>query len=84
MERERVKIGSPVTVAGINLILVTRLSFNCQASGSSISFFGIKQPVSVVMVSQSTKRAFEISGKEISLDKLIQEVPSLTKVLERA
>ena len=84
MERKRLTAGNPITIAGITLILVTRLSINCQPSGSNIFFFGAKQPVSIVVASQSVKRAFEISGKEIPLDKLIQEVPSLDKVLRIA
>jgi len=84
MESKRVTIGSPVTIAGITLILVTRLSLNCQPSGSSIFFSGLKQPVSLVVASPSTKKAFEITGKEIPLDQLIQEVPGLAGMLERA
>ncbi len=84
MGKKRVTTGNPIAVAGITLILVTRSSINCQPSGSSIFFFGVKQPVSIVVASQSGKKAFEISGKEIPLDKLIQEVPSLDKALEIA
>jgi hypothetical protein len=84
MEKKGITIGSPVAIAGITLILVTRLSLNCQAHGSSIFFSGIKQPVSIVVASPSAKKAFEISGKEIPLYKLIQEVPGLDKALEIA
>jgi uncharacterized spore protein YtfJ len=84
MEKKRVIIGSPVAVAGITLILVTKLSLSCQPNGSNIFFFGLKEPVSFVVASPSTKKAFEITGKEIPLDQLIQEVPGLAAILERA
>lgn len=84
MEKKRLTAGNPITIAGITLILVTRLSINCQPSGSSIFFFGVKQPVNIVVASQSAKRAFEISGKEIPLDKLIEEVPRLDEVMQIA
>jgi hypothetical protein len=84
MEKKRVIIGSPVAVAGITLILVTKLSLSCQPNGSNIFFFGLKEPVSFVVASPSTKKAFEITGKEIPLDQLIQEVHGLAAILERA
>ncbi|MFC2050452.1 hypothetical protein ACFLTN_04670 [Chloroflexota bacterium] len=84
MEKKRVTISSPVTIDGTTLILITKLSLKCQPSGSNIFFSGIKQPVGIVVASPSTKKAFEITGKEIPLNQLIQEVPSLASMLEKA
>ncbi|MBM4447284.1 MAG: hypothetical protein FJ023_08070 [Chloroflexi bacterium] len=84
MEKKKVTIGGPVAIAGITLILVTRLSLNCQPSGSSIFFSGVKQPVRVVVASPSAKKAFDVTGKEISLDQLLKETPGLAGMLERA
>jgi len=83
MEKKKVTIVGPVTIAGMTIILVTRSSLHCQRSGSSIFFSGIKQPVSIVVASPSIKKAFDVTGEEISLDQLIQETPSLAEVLER-
>ena len=84
MEKKRVTISSPVTIAGITLILITKLSLKCQPSGNNIFFSGIKQPVGIVVASPSTKKAFEITGKEVPLNQLIQETPGLDGILERA
>jgi uncharacterized spore protein YtfJ len=84
MEKKIVISGSPIATAGITLILITKLSLSCQPNGSSIFFFGLKEPVSFVVMSPSAKRAFEITGKEIPLDQLIQEIPALASMLERA
>jgi hypothetical protein len=84
MEKKRTIIGSPIAIAGINLILVTKLSLRCQPNGSSIFFFGLKEPISFVVASPLTKKAFEITGKEIPLDRLIQETPGLADMLEKA
>jgi hypothetical protein len=84
MEKKSVTISSPVATDGITLILVTRLSFNCQPGGSNIFFSGVKQPVGIVVASPSTKKAFEITGREIPLNQLIQETPGLASILERA
>ncbi len=82
MERKKeVAVGHPVAVAGVTLIPVTRVSLNCQGGSYGISFFGLKQPVSVVVASPSAKRAFRITGEEISLEQLIEEVPSIREVV---
>jgi uncharacterized spore protein YtfJ len=84
MQRKTVTIGKPVAVAGVTLIPVTKLSLNCQHIGGSISLFGIRQPVSIIVAAPSTSKAFRITGEEVSLDQLIQEVPSIAEALERA
>ena len=83
MKKKRVIIGSPIAIAGITLILVTKLSVSCEPNGSSIFFFGIKEPVSLVVSSPSAKKAFEITGREIPLDQLIQNAPGLAGMLEK-
>ncbi len=83
MEKEEVTIGTPVAVAGVTLIPVTKVSLNYWWGNGSLAFFGVKQPIGVVVVSQSTKRAFRVTGEEVSLDQLIQEVPDIKAVLER-
>ena len=82
MEKKEVKIGNPVTVAGVTLIPVVKVSLNYWRGNGSVSFFGAKQPIGVVVVSQSAKRAFRITGEEVPLDQFIQEVPGIKEVLE--
>jgi len=77
-------IGSPIAIAETTLIPVVKSSLNCQSSGKTMFFSGVKQPVSIVVASPSAKKAFEITGQEIPLDQLIQEVPDLIQILERA
>ncbi len=83
MEKKEVGLDTPVVVAGVTLIPVTEVSLNYWHGSGGISFFGVKQPIGVVVVSQSTKRAFRISGEEIPLDQLIQEAPAIKEILER-
>ena len=84
MEKQKITISSPVVIAGITLILVIKSSLNCQGSGSNIFFSGIKQPINVVVAAPSTKKAFNIEGGEIPIDPLLQEVPQLAGILEKA
>lgn len=81
MEKKEVVIENPVAVAGITLVPVTKLSLNYWHGKHSLSCFGIKQPVGVVIVSPSTKRVFRITGEEISLEELITEAPGIKEVL---
>ena len=82
MEKKEISIENPVAVAGVTLIPVTKVSLNYWGGNNGISFFGVKQPVSVVVVSPSAKRAFRITGEEVSLDQLMQEVPGIKEILE--
>lgn len=82
MEKEEIKIEAPVAVAGVTLVTVVKASLNHWEHKGRLSFFGIKQPVSVVIVSPQAKRAFRIDGEEISLDELAKEVPGIKEVLK--
>jgi hypothetical protein len=82
MGRE-IRTDKPVTVNGVTLIPVIRLSLNCQRIGNSISCFGTKQPSNIVVVSQTTRRAFNITGEEVSLDQLVQDAPSIEELVGR-
>ena len=83
MEKKEVTIGKPVTVAGVTLIPVVEVSLNYWHGNGGASFFSVKQPVAVVVVSPLAKRAFRITGEEVSLDQLIQEVPGMKEILAR-
>jgi len=82
MEKEEITIEAPVAVAGATLIPIVKTSLNSWHRKGRLSFFGTKQPVSVVVVSPKARRAFRINGEEVSLDQLTKEVPSLKEVLE--
>ena len=82
MEKEEIRIEAPSTLAGITLVPVVKARLNCWHGKGRLSFFGIKQPVSVVVVSPQTKRAFRIDGEEVSLDQLTKEAPGIKEILE--
>jgi len=81
MEKKEVELDNPIVVAGVTLIPVARVSLNYQRSNGIISFLGVKQPVGVVVVSPSTRRAFSINGEELSLDQFVEEVPGMKEIL---
>ena len=83
MDKKEVVIDGPMAVDGVTVIPVAKVSLNYRHGNSSLSFFGFKQPIGVVVVSQSVKKAFRITGEEVSIDQLMQEVPSIREMLER-
>ena len=83
MEKEEIKIEAPFAVAGVTLVPVVKTSLNCWSGKGCLSFFGTKQPDSLVVVAPQAKRAFRINGEEIPLDQLTEEVPDIKEILER-
>ena len=83
MEKEELVVGSPVTTAGITLVPIEKVSSNYRQGKGKLLFFGVRQPVSVVVVSPLARRAFRITGEEVSLEQLEQEVPDVKVTLER-
>ena len=82
MEKKEVIIENPVTIAGVTLVPVTKVSLNHWCCKHGFSCFDIKQPVSVVVISPSAKKAFRITGEEVSFDQLIREVPDIQEMLD--
>ena len=82
MEKEEIRIEAPFAVAGVTLVPIVKASLNCWRSRGRLSFFGTKQPVSLIVVSHQTRRAFRINGEEVSLDQLTKEAPGIEEILE--
>lgn len=82
MERRQVVVDNPVTVGGTTLIPMARVSLNCWCGKSAATFFGNKQPTAVAVISRTVRKAFRITGEEISLDALVEEVDGLQRILD--
>ncbi len=83
MEREEIIIEAPFAAAGVTIVPIVKTSLNCWQRKGRLAFFATKQPVSLVVVSPQARRAFRITGEEISLDQLAKEAPGITEMLER-
>ncbi len=81
MEKKEIEISSPLKVRGVTVISVIKSSLQCRRYRTGIAFSGTKQPVSVVIISPSGKKAFRITGEEVPLDQLIQEIPAVEKLI---
>jgi hypothetical protein len=82
MKKKEITVGNPVAIAGATIIPVVKTSLSYQCIGGMISLIGIKQPVSLIVVTPTSKKAFRITGEEIPLGQL-PEVPDLKEILEK-
>ena len=77
MEKKQVVIDSPIAVAGLTIIPVVHVSLNYFLHNDGGSVLGVKQPVAIMVVSPTEKRAFRITGEEVSIDQLVQEATDI-------
>ena len=77
MEEKKIIADNMISVAGLTLIPVTKISTNLWSTRAGEAFLAIKQPIAIVVVSPQAKIAYRISGEEISLDELMKEAPRL-------
>jgi uncharacterized spore protein YtfJ len=82
MEKKEVTIINPVTVAGVTIIPVSKVTISHWQGKRGIAFYGSAQPDSVIIVTASAKRAFHITGEEITFDQLARETPDIRETLE--
>ena len=83
MEKKEVAINNPIAVAGLTIIPLVHVSVNYWPHNGGASFFGVKEPVAVIVVSPAAKRAFRLTGEEVSIDQLVEEASELKEILER-
>lgn len=65
-------------IGGITLIVVVRSLLTSKGNEKSIWLFGIKSPIALVLISDSYKRAFRITGEEVSVEQLLEENPEIS------
>jgi len=82
MEEIKIVVNKPISVAGLILISVTRTFLSFRSARAGKAFLAVKQPIAVVVVSPQAKRAFRITGEEVSLEELMQEVHGLKEMLK--
>jgi len=73
MEKKEVAINNTIAIAGLTIIPVVHVSLNYWLHNGGASFFGIREPVAVIVVSPAAKRVFRLTGEEISIDKHVEE-----------
>ena len=77
MEEKKIVVDKPVSIAGLTLIPVTQVSLGLWSVRVGKAFLAIKRPIAVVVISPQAKRAFKMTGEEVTLEELVKEAPVL-------
>ena len=80
--KKEITVEKPIAITGVKLIPIVRILANLWRDKNGVSFFASKEPIAVAFVSPSAKKAFRITGEEITLDELAEEVPEIKQLLE--
>lgn len=72
-----VTVEGPFVIGGLTLIAVVRSLLTSKSYDRGSWLFGIKSPIALVLISDSSKRAFRITGEEVSVEQLLKENPEI-------
>ena len=73
-----VSVEGPFQIRGVTLNVVVRSLLGCKGSDKGIWLFGIKFPIALVVISDSSKRAYRTNGEEVSFEQLMEENPEIS------
>ena len=84
MEKKEVVINDTIVIHGLTIIPVVQVSVNNWPYNNGASFFGVKEPVAVIVISEAGKRVFRLTGEEVSIEQLLEETSDLKEeILQR-
>jgi hypothetical protein len=75
------RIGMPLVTGKLTVVPVETVRWGSHSADTGFSVFGAKEAVAVVLVTDRETRALDLSGAEVKLAELIQDVPSLQEFL---
>lgn len=83
MEAKKLILEKPLIVQGITLLPVSEISSYSRQSSWGIYLYCIKKPLAIVMISAHRKAAYAATGEDYPLQKLMQQLPPLERLLEQ-
>jgi hypothetical protein len=83
MEKTDVTLDDPIVLGGLTIVPVVSLSLNGWHLDNVTTVCGVKNPVAFLVISPAQRRAFRVSGEEVSTDQLIEELPGLEEIVGR-
>ena len=81
MKIEEIKAGQPIKVGDVTLVPIIRTFVSCAGIGPGIVVHGSKSPTGIVVLSKVNKYAMDLTGKRMTIDQYLQQVPGLVDVL---
>ena len=78
MEKKEIVVEKAVTLAGFSITPVVEVMLKCNDNyNKGFICYYYRRPLAVIISSKSIKKAIRITGEEVPLEQLIQEVPIL-------
>lgn len=71
------RLGKSVNLAGVTLTPIERVRVDGEAGPYATWFHATKDPVALLIQDAHTTQAFDITGRVLSVDALIERVPEL-------
>ena len=68
---KQISKGPSLTIAGVTLLPVIQTTSNHWQCDNLLSFWGNKEPIGIVVQTQSARLAFRITGEEVSVEELV-------------
>ena len=81
MEKKELTVEGPITVGSAKVYVAVETRIACDGSEDGLVCSGVRMPTHIVVVSDSEKRAFTAGGEEITLERLIEDVPGIEELL---
>jgi len=81
MEKKELTVEGPITVGCVKVYVAAETRITCDGNEDGLVCSGTKTPTHIVVVSDSEKRAFTAGGEEITMERLIEEVPGMEELL---
>lgn len=81
MEKKELTIEGPVIAGNIRIYVAAESRVTCDSIGGGLMCSGTKTPTHIVIVSDSERRAFTAEGEEVTMERLVQEVPNMADLL---
>lgn len=76
------RAGNPVVIRERTIIPIERVTVSSDKIHQSYCFFGLKEPVSLIVIESGHPRAVDMKACEISLGELKNYVTGLDEILE--
>ncbi|MDA2920265.1 hypothetical protein MYX76_12375 [Desulfobacterota bacterium AH_259_B03_O07] len=83
MVKKEATIDNAVFIDGLTIIPVVAVSLDHLLFNNFATVYGFKEPVAFIIVSPAGKRAFRITGEEVSIEQLVEECPEIKEMLQR-
>jgi hypothetical protein len=82
MRKEYLACDEASVVAGVRITPVVRISVGYAEIKGARSFYAGKQPVYLIVSSTDGDRAYSVTGRKVSIQRVISDCPALAVALE--